>query len=129
MSREQFLEQTWRQDLEALAMQDQDNPSSYSNHTCEVKGSYHKRQHEDSDSSQPQKRQRGSESESSSLDKQAACKGRHASLQHVGANSRAMQSDEPRINPIDHIFQFHKVYSKFIWPEASAENKGFVLPP
>ena len=91
-------------------MQDQDNPSSYSNHTCEVRGSYHKRQHEDSDSSEPKKRLRASDSETSSFDKAAAQQERQTS--HHNTNiSGARHLDEPRINPIDHIFQFHKVQS------------------
>lgn len=97
-----------RSDCLIIVLKDQDNPSSYSNHTCEVKGSYHKRQHDDSEGSQPHKRLRASDSEDSIFEEAAAHQERQRSHHTAGIN-RARHLEEPRINPIDHIFQFHKV--------------------
>ena len=109
------LEPWWHFGERRIRLQDHDDPSTYSNHTCEVKGCNHKRQHEDpaaAMSARQGKRLRTSESHSASPASDAGYGDLTANegQQHANRSIGSRPSDEePRINPIDHIFQFHKV--------------------
>lgn len=95
--------------------QDPDNPSSYGNHTCDVRGSNHKRRFEDSDpdSSLPSKRPRDSGSQGGASPKSiwedTASNNERVQSNQSASTSEGRGVEEPRVNPIDHIFQFHKV--------------------
>lgn len=93
----------------SAGIQDQDDPKSYSTHTCGVKGSNHKRPLEESDSGSKAKKQRhsGSQTSDAGCNESAATMERRGSHQEAGTKD-SKSSDEPRVNPIDHIFQFHK---------------------
>jgi len=100
-------------------MQDQDDPSTYGNHTCVVKGSNHKRSRShlsDSDATNDPEDEDEATSKRARADHsppQAPTAVSHAEERmdvRVDAGAGALHDpDSPRINPIDHIFQFHKV--------------------
>ena len=88
--------------------QDHDDPNSYANHTCEVKGCHHKRGSPDSDVDigQPAKRPKPTLEVKSTSDEPADEERKRSN--HAASVSGA-PADGSRYNPIDHIFQFHKV--------------------
>ena len=97
--------------LSMFCSQGQDDPLTYTNHTCEVWSESRKRSQtsNNSDSTHnPAKRKR--EQTNSDLVDMCATSKKLAKLSDAAA-PKTPPAATPRINPIDHIFQFHKVNS------------------
>ena len=100
--------------------QGQDDPLTYTNHTCEVWFESQKRSQtsNNSDSTHnPAKRKR--EQTTSDLVDMCATSNKLAKLSDAAA-PKTPPAATPRINPIDHIFQFHKVDFHPEWPCSAA---------